>query len=249
MVRHGTASRRKEPINWVGACRFPVYPGAGPQPKGPCDGFPAHRRPADDARRHPHLRREAARPPAPRRPSTGAKPTPRSCEELGEMGFCGIGTPAEYGGAALDAITYALIISELSWADASVGVAVSVTNSLVPGPDHAPRHRGAEAPLPARPGQRQEVGRLRPDRARGRHRRRRHQDRGRARRRPLRPQRQQVLRHQRRLRRHRGRLRQHRPLGEAQGHLAPSWSRRTRPASPSARRKTSSASGRRPPPS
>ncbi len=59
---------------------------------------------------------------------------PEILKELGEMGFCGIGTPAEYGGAALDAVTYALIISELSCADASVGVAVSVTNSLCQDP-------------------------------------------------------------------------------------------------------------------
>jgi butyryl-CoA dehydrogenase len=59
---------------------------------------------------------------------------PEILRELAEMGFCGIGTPAEYGGAALDAVTYALIIAELSWADASVGVAVSVTNSLCQDP-------------------------------------------------------------------------------------------------------------------
>jgi butyryl-CoA dehydrogenase len=66
---------------------------------------------------------------------------PEIMKELGEMGFCGVGTPAEYGGAALDAVTYALIISELSWADASVGVAVSVTNSLCQDPI---MHHGTE---------------------------------------------------------------------------------------------------------
>jgi butyryl-CoA dehydrogenase len=54
--------------------------------------------------------------------------------ELAGMGFCGIGTPEQYGGSALDAVSYALMISELSYGDASVGVTVSVTNSLTADP-------------------------------------------------------------------------------------------------------------------
>jgi len=55
-------------------------------------------------------------------------------QEIAGMGYCGIGTPEKYGGAGLDAITYALVIEELSWADASIGVTVSVTNSLCQDP-------------------------------------------------------------------------------------------------------------------
>ncbi len=55
-------------------------------------------------------------------------------KECAAMGYCGVGTPEAYGGAGLDAVTYALIIEELSWADASVGVTVSVTNSLCQDP-------------------------------------------------------------------------------------------------------------------
>jgi alkylation response protein AidB-like acyl-CoA dehydrogenase len=50
------------------------------------------------------------------------------------MGYCGIGTPEQYGGSGLDAVSYALMISELSYGDASVGVTVSVTNSLTQDP-------------------------------------------------------------------------------------------------------------------
>ena len=59
---------------------------------------------------------------------------PAMLQELASMGYCGIGTPEQYGGSALDAISYALMISELSYADASIGVTVSVTNSLTQDP-------------------------------------------------------------------------------------------------------------------
>ncbi len=59
---------------------------------------------------------------------------PALLEELAGMGYCGIGTPEKYGGSALDAISYALMVTELSYGDASVGVTVSVTNSLVQDP-------------------------------------------------------------------------------------------------------------------
>ncbi len=55
-------------------------------------------------------------------------------QELAAMGYCGIGTPEQYGGSGLDAVSYALMISELSYGDASVGVTVSVTNSLTADP-------------------------------------------------------------------------------------------------------------------
>lgn len=48
----------------------------------------------------------------------------------GELGFMGIEVPQEYGGAALDSICSALVISEISAADAAHGTIVSVNNSL-----------------------------------------------------------------------------------------------------------------------
>ncbi|MDY0109888.1 MAG: acyl-CoA dehydrogenase family protein [Candidatus Krumholzibacteria bacterium] len=59
---------------------------------------------------------------------------PELRRELAAMGYCGIGTPERYGGSGLDAVSYALMVSELSYGDASVGVTVSVTNSLVQDP-------------------------------------------------------------------------------------------------------------------
>ncbi len=50
---------------------------------------------------------------------------------LGELGFMGVNTPEECGGAGMDCVSYALAVEELSRGDASVGVIVSVNNSLV----------------------------------------------------------------------------------------------------------------------
>ncbi|MBU1652810.1 acyl-CoA dehydrogenase family protein, partial [bacterium] len=50
--------------------------------------------------------------------------------ELAELGFFGIFMPEEYGGAEMDSISYCIAIEELSRVDASVGVIISVTNSL-----------------------------------------------------------------------------------------------------------------------
>ncbi len=50
--------------------------------------------------------------------------------QAGELGFMGIEIPEEYGGAALDSICYALVIEEISAADAAHGTIVSVNNSL-----------------------------------------------------------------------------------------------------------------------
>src|SRR5262249_34107766 len=52
-------------------------------------------------------------------------------KQLGEMGYMGVCVPEEYGCAALDALASAIIVEELSYADASVGVINSVQNSLV----------------------------------------------------------------------------------------------------------------------
>jgi len=51
--------------------------------------------------------------------------------QLGEMGYMGICFPEEYGGSGMDALASAIVVEELSWADASVGVINSVQNSLV----------------------------------------------------------------------------------------------------------------------
>lgn len=51
--------------------------------------------------------------------------------ELGELGFLGMTVPEEYGGTAFGAIAYAGAMIELSKVDPSVGVGVSVQNSLV----------------------------------------------------------------------------------------------------------------------
>ncbi|HEY3294882.1 MAG TPA: acyl-CoA dehydrogenase family protein [bacterium] len=53
------------------------------------------------------------------------------CDKLGELGFMGVNTPERFGGAGMDAVTYAMVIEELSRVDPSVGVVVSVNNSLV----------------------------------------------------------------------------------------------------------------------
>lgn len=51
--------------------------------------------------------------------------------KLGELGFMGMMVSPDYGGAGLDTISYALAIMEISKVDASVGVIMSVNNSLV----------------------------------------------------------------------------------------------------------------------
>src|SRR5687768_15312691 len=50
---------------------------------------------------------------------------------LGELGLMGVAVPIEYGGAGADNVSYALAIEEISAACASVGVIMSVNNSLV----------------------------------------------------------------------------------------------------------------------
>ena len=50
--------------------------------------------------------------------------------QAGELGFMGIEIPEEYGGSGLDSISYALVMIEISAADASHGTIVSVNNSL-----------------------------------------------------------------------------------------------------------------------
>ena len=52
-------------------------------------------------------------------------------KQLGEMGYMGICAPEELGGSGLDALAASMVVEELSYADASVGVINSVQNSLV----------------------------------------------------------------------------------------------------------------------
>jgi len=51
--------------------------------------------------------------------------------KLGELGFLGMMVSEEFGGSGLDAVSYVLVMEELSKIDASASVVVSVNNSLV----------------------------------------------------------------------------------------------------------------------
>ena len=51
--------------------------------------------------------------------------------KMGDLGFMGIMVAPEYGGSGMDAISYVLVMEELSKIDASASVIVSVNNSLV----------------------------------------------------------------------------------------------------------------------
>lgn len=51
-------------------------------------------------------------------------------KKMGEMGFMGIDIPEEYGGAGMDTLAYVLALEEISKADASHGIIMSVNNSL-----------------------------------------------------------------------------------------------------------------------
>ncbi len=51
-------------------------------------------------------------------------------KKMGGLGFMGIEVPERYGGAEMDALAYVLAVEEISKADASHGVIMSVNNSL-----------------------------------------------------------------------------------------------------------------------
>jgi butyryl-CoA dehydrogenase len=53
---------------------------------------------------------------------------------LGELGLLGVMVPDKWGGAGMDAVSYALALEEISRACASTGVIMSVQNSLVCAP-------------------------------------------------------------------------------------------------------------------
>jgi alkylation response protein AidB-like acyl-CoA dehydrogenase len=52
-------------------------------------------------------------------------------KKMGELGFMGMMVPPEWGGAGMDTVSYVLALEEISKADASTGVIMSVNNSLV----------------------------------------------------------------------------------------------------------------------
>ena len=52
-------------------------------------------------------------------------------KKMGDLGFMRIMVDPKYGGSGMDAISYVLIMEELSKVDASASVMVSVNNSLV----------------------------------------------------------------------------------------------------------------------
>ena len=54
--------------------------------------------------------------------------------ELADLGFMGMFIPAEYGGTGLDLLSYVIALEEVSYADAGVGVIMSVQNSLASWP-------------------------------------------------------------------------------------------------------------------
>ncbi len=51
-------------------------------------------------------------------------------DRLGELGFLGMLVPPDYDGLGLDVVTYLVALEIISWGDPSVGVSMSVHNSL-----------------------------------------------------------------------------------------------------------------------
>ncbi len=50
--------------------------------------------------------------------------------ELGKLGFLGMCAPDEYDGMALDAVTYLMVLEEISAADASIAVSMGIHNAI-----------------------------------------------------------------------------------------------------------------------
>ncbi|MFK7931667.1 MAG: acyl-CoA dehydrogenase family protein [Myxococcota bacterium] len=55
-------------------------------------------------------------------------------DQLAEMGFLGMFIPEQYGGTGLDVLSYVIALEEICYADAGVGVIMSVQNSLASWP-------------------------------------------------------------------------------------------------------------------
>ena len=77
--------------------------------------------------------RSAVLPGAAERDKTHEYPT-ELIKELGEMGFMGMFIPEQYGGAGMGVLDYVLALEEICYADAGVGVIMSVNNSLASAP-------------------------------------------------------------------------------------------------------------------
>ena len=73
--------------------------------------------------------REELWPKAPEHDASGAFPWPQ-LKGLAELGLLGMTTPEAYGGAGLDAVSWALALEEIAYADPAVAVIVSVTSGL-----------------------------------------------------------------------------------------------------------------------
>lgn len=88
---------------------------------------------SEDHKQIQDLAREFARaeimPGAPERDKTHEFPA-ELVSQLAEMGFMGMFVPEEYGGAGLDVLSYVIALEEICYADAGVGVIMSVQNSL-----------------------------------------------------------------------------------------------------------------------
>ena len=69
-------------------------------------------------------------PGAPARDKSHEFPT-ELVQQLGEMGFMGMFVPERYGGTEMDILSYVVALEEICYADAGVGVIMSVNNSLV----------------------------------------------------------------------------------------------------------------------
>lgn len=69
------------------------------------------------------------RPGVAKREKTGEFPA-EICRALGELGLMGVMVPAEYGGAGLDAVSYAIAVEEIARVCASTAVTMSVNNSV-----------------------------------------------------------------------------------------------------------------------
>lgn len=54
--------------------------------------------------------------------------------KMGPLGLLGLEVPEEYGGAALDAISVAIVIEELGWGCGSTALAIAAHNGLGLGP-------------------------------------------------------------------------------------------------------------------
>ncbi len=73
--------------------------------------------------------REELWPKAPEYDVSGAFPWPQ-LKGLAELGLLGMTTPEAYGGAGMDAVSWALALEEIAYADPAVAVIVSVTSGL-----------------------------------------------------------------------------------------------------------------------